>query len=174
MRLLRFRVRTFMLAVAVVALLIWGAMIGTRWFVYYSLATRYGTYERQMREVAARDRGNPDEHAEHRGGMGSADCRLLRDDGPEASPSECGSLDTRRPRSSHIRGWVRTTVFAQVPCRLVDRISRIRTLPRGQGRPGPKGRQPWPRNFPQVIPMALEHELAVYKEHLLELLPSEG
>jgi len=59
MRLPTFRVRTLMLAVAVVALLIWGAMIGTRWFVYYSLATRYGTYERQWREMAARDRGNP-------------------------------------------------------------------------------------------------------------------
>jgi hypothetical protein len=57
MRLPRFRVRTLMLAVGVVALLIWGAMLGTRSYVYYRLATTYGTYERQWREMHVRDRG---------------------------------------------------------------------------------------------------------------------
>jgi hypothetical protein len=59
MRLPRFRVRTLMIAVGVVALLIWGAMMGTRSFVYYRLARTYGTYERQWREMAVRDRGIP-------------------------------------------------------------------------------------------------------------------
>jgi hypothetical protein len=59
MRLPRFRVRTLMLAVGVVALLIWGAMLGTRSYVYYRLAMTYGTYERQWREMAVRDRGIP-------------------------------------------------------------------------------------------------------------------
>ena len=47
MRLPRFRARTLMIAVGVVALLIWGAMMGTRSYVYYRLARAYGTYERQ-------------------------------------------------------------------------------------------------------------------------------
>jgi hypothetical protein len=59
MRLPRFRVRTLMLAVGVVALLIWGAMLGTRSYVYYRLARTYGTYERQWRYMAVRDRGDP-------------------------------------------------------------------------------------------------------------------
>ena len=59
MRLLRFRVRTLMIAVGVVALLLWGATTGTRSYVYYGLATDYGRYERQWREMAARDRGVP-------------------------------------------------------------------------------------------------------------------
>lgn len=59
MRLTRFRVRTFMIALAFVALLIWGAMMGTRAYVYFRLARTYGTYERQWREMAVRDRGSP-------------------------------------------------------------------------------------------------------------------
>lgn len=59
MRLPRFRVRTLMIAVGVVALLIWGAMMGTRSYIYYTLARTYGTNERQWREMAVRDRGNP-------------------------------------------------------------------------------------------------------------------
>ena len=55
----RFRIRTLMIAVAVVALLIWGALMGTRSYVYYRFARTYGTYERQWREMAVRDRGNP-------------------------------------------------------------------------------------------------------------------
>ncbi len=56
MRLPSFGVRTLMIAVGVVALLIWGAMMGTRSYVYYRLARDYGTYERQWREMAVRDR----------------------------------------------------------------------------------------------------------------------
>jgi hypothetical protein len=59
MRLPRFSVRTLMLAVVVVALLVWGGMVGMRWYVYYTLATTYGTYEREWREMAVRDRGIP-------------------------------------------------------------------------------------------------------------------
>ncbi|MGO9464443.1 MAG: hypothetical protein ACLQIB_28085 [Isosphaeraceae bacterium] len=59
MRLPRFRVRTLMLAVAVVALLVYGAMVGIRSYDYYRLATIYGTYERRWRKMAARDRGIP-------------------------------------------------------------------------------------------------------------------
>ena len=59
MRLPRFRVRTLMIAVGVVALLVWGAIMGTRSYVYYRFARTYGTYERQWREMAVRDRGKP-------------------------------------------------------------------------------------------------------------------
>src|SRR4051812_24297634 len=59
MRLPHFRVRTLMLAVGVMALLLWGAMMGTRSYVYYRLARDYGNYERSWRYIAARDRGNP-------------------------------------------------------------------------------------------------------------------
>ena len=56
MRLPRFRVRTLMIAVGVVALLIWGAMMGTRWYIHYTLARQYGIQERAWLEIAARDR----------------------------------------------------------------------------------------------------------------------
>ena len=59
MRLPRFRVRTLMMAVGVVALLIWGAMMGTRSYAYYRLGRDYGAYERLWREHAVRDRGIP-------------------------------------------------------------------------------------------------------------------
>jgi hypothetical protein len=59
MRLPRFRVRTLMLAVGVVALLLWGAMMGTRSYVYYRRARFYSFEERGWRESAARARGNP-------------------------------------------------------------------------------------------------------------------
>jgi hypothetical protein len=57
MRLPHFRVRTLMLAVAIVALLAWGARLGTRSLIYYRLATTYGAHEREWRYMAARDRG---------------------------------------------------------------------------------------------------------------------
>ena len=57
MHLPRFRVRTLMIAVVVVAWLIWGAMMGTRSYIYYRFASTYGTYERHWREMADRDRG---------------------------------------------------------------------------------------------------------------------
>jgi hypothetical protein len=59
MRRPNFRVRTLMLAVAVLALLVWGAMMGTRSFIYYRLAREYGFRERVWREHAARDRADP-------------------------------------------------------------------------------------------------------------------
>lgn len=59
MRLPRIRVGTLMIAVGVVALLIWGAMMGTRSYVYYRFATTYGAYERQWREMSVRDRADP-------------------------------------------------------------------------------------------------------------------
>jgi hypothetical protein len=59
MRLARFRLRTLMLTVGVVALLVWGAMMGTRSYYYYGLARFYSFEERGWRESAARARGNP-------------------------------------------------------------------------------------------------------------------
>jgi hypothetical protein len=54
MRTPRFRVRTLMLAVGVTALLVWGAMMGTRSYDSYRLAREYSTRERGWREIAAR------------------------------------------------------------------------------------------------------------------------
>ena len=51
-RLPRSRVRTLMMAVGVVALLIWVPMMGFRSFVHYSLASRYSFAERVWREEA--------------------------------------------------------------------------------------------------------------------------
>jgi hypothetical protein len=45
-----------MMAVGVVALVVWGAMMGTRSYDYYRRAREYGTYERGWRQTAARDR----------------------------------------------------------------------------------------------------------------------
>ena len=52
MRQPRFRVRTLMIAVSVAALLVWGAMMGTRSFVYYWRAREFGVQERGWRAVA--------------------------------------------------------------------------------------------------------------------------
>jgi len=54
MRLPRFRVRTLMIAVGVAALLVWGAMMGARSYIFYRLAGEYGAHERGWREIAAR------------------------------------------------------------------------------------------------------------------------
>jgi hypothetical protein len=48
-----------MVLVGVVALLVWGGIMGTRSYIYYRFATTYGTYEHQWREMAARDRKIP-------------------------------------------------------------------------------------------------------------------
>jgi hypothetical protein len=56
MRLPRFRVRTLMIAVSVAALLVWGAMMGTRSYDYYRRAREYGVQERGWRESAAEGR----------------------------------------------------------------------------------------------------------------------
>jgi hypothetical protein len=48
-----------MIAVAVIAMLLCGAMTGARWVGYYWRASIYAANERQWREMAARDRGNP-------------------------------------------------------------------------------------------------------------------
>ena len=56
MRLPRFRVRTLMVVVGVVALFIWGAMMGSRSYVYFRLAREYGANARGWREIAARGR----------------------------------------------------------------------------------------------------------------------
>jgi hypothetical protein len=55
MRLPRLRVRTYMLLVGVVALLVWGTMIGVRWYTDYRLARIYSFQERSWRENAQRD-----------------------------------------------------------------------------------------------------------------------
>src|SRR5262249_14849430 len=53
----RFRVRTLMVVVGVVASLVWGAMMGSRSYDYSRRAREYGASERGWREIAARDRG---------------------------------------------------------------------------------------------------------------------
>jgi hypothetical protein len=57
MRLPRFRVRTLMIAVSVVALLVWVAMMGTQSYDYYRRARLYSIQERLWREHAQRDLG---------------------------------------------------------------------------------------------------------------------
>jgi hypothetical protein len=54
MRLPHFRVRSLMLAVAVVAFLIWGGMMASKSFVYYQRASEYGEKERGWRRIADR------------------------------------------------------------------------------------------------------------------------
>jgi hypothetical protein len=56
MRLPHFRVRTLMVVVGLVALLIWGAMMGSQSYDYYRLAREYGAQERGWRVIAARGR----------------------------------------------------------------------------------------------------------------------
>ena len=53
-RTMRFRVHTLMAAVGVVALLIWGAMMGLRSYDYYRRASKYSLEERVWRESTAR------------------------------------------------------------------------------------------------------------------------
>jgi hypothetical protein len=60
MRLPRFRVRTLMVVVGVVALLVWGAMMGLRSYDYYRRARFYGLQEYGWRESAARGRFRAD------------------------------------------------------------------------------------------------------------------
>ncbi len=55
MRLPRLRVRTYMLLVGVVALLVWGTMMGGLSYRYYQRARTYSIQERQWREIARRD-----------------------------------------------------------------------------------------------------------------------
>jgi hypothetical protein len=57
MRTVRFGVRTQMVAVGIVALLIWGAIMGSQSYEYYTRAKEYGADERSWRQIAARDRG---------------------------------------------------------------------------------------------------------------------
>jgi hypothetical protein len=59
MRRPRFRVRTLMTLVGLVALTIWSVTTGARTYTSYRLATIYATSERQWREMAARDRADP-------------------------------------------------------------------------------------------------------------------
>jgi hypothetical protein len=60
MRTMRFRVRTLMAAVGVVALLIWGAMMGLRSYVYYRRASTYNLEERVWRASTARGDWRPE------------------------------------------------------------------------------------------------------------------
>src|SRR3954469_24445016 len=55
----RFTVRRMMVAIAVIAMLLCGAMMGKRWVGCYRRASLYAAGERQWREMAARDRGDP-------------------------------------------------------------------------------------------------------------------
>ena len=81
MRLPRLRVRTYMLLVAVVALLVWGTMMGGLSYLYYQRARSYSIQERYYRERAQRDlaQGNT-RTIEARWGLQTADyyARLVR------------------------------------------------------------------------------------------------
>jgi hypothetical protein len=55
MRTLRFRVRTLMAAVGVVAVLVWGAMMMSRSYEYFRRAQEYGALERGWRRLASRE-----------------------------------------------------------------------------------------------------------------------
>src|SRR5262249_21069830 len=56
MRALRFRVRTLIAAVGLVAVLVWAAMMGSRSYHYYRRASEYSVQERGWRESAAEGR----------------------------------------------------------------------------------------------------------------------
>ena len=56
MHLPSFRVRTLMIAVSVVALLIWGAKMASQSYDYYRRAREFGAQERGWREIASRNR----------------------------------------------------------------------------------------------------------------------
>jgi len=56
MRLRSFRVRTLMIAVGVVALLIWGAKMASQSYDYSRRAREYGAQERGWRAIASRNR----------------------------------------------------------------------------------------------------------------------
>jgi hypothetical protein len=60
MRALRFRVRTLMAAVGLVAVLFCSAMMGLRSYVYYRLASNYSLSERVWRESTARGDWRPE------------------------------------------------------------------------------------------------------------------
>jgi hypothetical protein len=53
----RYRVRTLMAAVGVVAIVIWGAMMGFRSYDYYRLARQYSANEYGWGQIAARRQG---------------------------------------------------------------------------------------------------------------------
>jgi hypothetical protein len=57
---MRFRVRTLMAAVGVVALLVWGAMMGLRSYDFYRRATFFASQEYVWRESATRNRFGSD------------------------------------------------------------------------------------------------------------------
>ena len=57
MHLPRFRVLTLMVAVGVVALLLWGGLMGSRSYDSYRRAREYGANESGWRAIAARKRG---------------------------------------------------------------------------------------------------------------------
>lgn len=60
MRIRPFRVRILMAAVAVVALLLWGSMMGWRSYNAYRLASFYNSQEYGWRQITARDGFPPD------------------------------------------------------------------------------------------------------------------
>ena len=63
MRAIRFRVRTLMAAVGLMAVLLWAVIMGFRSFIHYSLAREYSFKERRSREQAANDRFPPPENS---------------------------------------------------------------------------------------------------------------
>jgi hypothetical protein len=60
MQALRFRVRTLLAAVGLVAVLCWAAMMGLRSYVYHRLASHYSLEERVWRKSTARGDWRPE------------------------------------------------------------------------------------------------------------------
>ena len=58
MRMPNFRVRTLMIAVGIVALIVWGGMMSVRSYDYYRRAREYGTQERGWRRIASQGGGD--------------------------------------------------------------------------------------------------------------------
>ena len=94
LRLPRLRVRTPVIAVRVVALLVWAAIMGTQSCDYFR---REG-----MRRTGGRLAGDRRQGILV-GAIRFAVRRILRTVGPEVSPSDVAPLDARRPRSSRTR-----------------------------------------------------------------------
>ncbi|HEU5117198.1 MAG TPA: hypothetical protein VFT74_11080 [Isosphaeraceae bacterium] len=60
----RFRLRSLMAAIAVVAVLVWGSLMGWRSCNYYQLANFYGSQEYGWRRTATRGHFPPDFYAQ--------------------------------------------------------------------------------------------------------------
>ena len=97
----RFRVRTLMIAVGVVASLIWGAMMASRSYDDFRRTREYGANEGGWRIIAARNQGRTKIGPENY--EFNMQCGILRAVGREVSPGHVAPLGARRTRPSRTR-----------------------------------------------------------------------